>query len=203
MPYQSDITASWNARQIALANSRKITTLTRRVKKAEGELKCYHIDASFEGASSVPNAAIGFQEVSLISQGDGAHQRDGNVCHIKSITVRGFMSAPHLDVYLVQSLNGQTPQYSNYTAAPYGYLLTDQRYEFRVLKYLKNWGTGWDAPSSYPLQHTTAYRVLNIPIYFQGTSTQGIRNTLYLVVKNNTGALQSARFQIEVKFKDG
>lgn len=191
MPSQSAITAGWNARQIAAANSRRISQLSKQVRRNTSETKC--VQNSWI-SSTLADGAATVIELTSIAQGDDSFHRDGNVIHITGIDIRGHIVDRHLDIYFILAPNGATPNYGSFMNRQGGFLYSTERNNFKVIKWIHNFNGNGDISFS---------RKLNIPVYYNGSASgNGVRNRMYLVIKNDTGFTSGGQLVTQLWFKD-
>lgn len=194
MPYQADITKAYNAKLLASHNAKNIERLSRQVRRNTPELKCVH---NHIDNTAIVSGAAAVKEITLIGQGNDVYQREGNHISLVGLNVRGYKTGDNIDVYIVLSRNGVVPSYGDFLNFPKGYLYTNQREEFRVLAYLHNYGGG-SAPG-----FEKHLKLRNIPVYYNGTATgNGVRNRLYVLIKNDTGAVGGGAVFCELYFRD-
>lgn len=201
MPSQSAITSSWNARQIAAANSRRIAKLSKQVYRNMGEMKVKHVSLI---SSTMPNASTVVQELTLIAQGDDCFDREANHVFVKGLKIRGITSNPNLDVYVVLSKNGTAPSYGDYQNRVGGFLYAPRRNEFTVLATIRpnNSTLAYPAGAFYNCNVNFNMK-FNTSTYYNGSASgNGVRNKIYLVIKNDTGSVQGYELCSELYFRD-
>lgn len=200
MPYQADITRAYNTKLLAAHNAKNIQRLSRQVRQNRGELKCVHND---HFAATQADSTISYKEFTLVEQGTNNYQRDGNHMVVTSLRLRGYVSSPHIDVYVVLAKNGITPSYGDFQPFSGGFVYTSGRNDFKVLAYVRNYSAvPTSIMTSIPLSRTIKFRK-GLNVWYNGSATgNGVRNKIFLVVKNNTGAVCNTGFTMELNFRD-
>lgn len=201
MPAQADITRAWNAKQIAAANASKIKTLSRQVYRNRGELKCKHNQML---STTMPNGTASTLELTLVEQGDDVYQRTGNHIYIKGFNISGYVQHPNADIYVVLSKNGTTPSYGDFQNRVGGFLYATQRSEFVVLATITPRTTFLSIPSGATFNSTVRYgKRVNVSTFYNGVASgTGVRNRIFLVVKNDSGTVLSFGLNVELFFRD-
>lgn len=200
MPYQADITRAWNAKQIAAANSTKIKSLSKQVYRNRGELKVKHGTIT---TTTMPTATASTVELTLIQQGSDVYQREGNHIYVKGFNISGFVTEGGMDVYVVLSKNGAVPSYGQFQNRVGGFLYANDRSEFTVLATWKNTSfTNYTTGDNF-IQYIRMSRRINLSTWYNGPATgNGVRNRIFLLVKNDTGATQGYQLNCELFYRD-
>lgn len=200
MPAQADITRSWNARQIAAANASKIRTLSKQVYRNRGELKVKHNQMV---STTMPNASAATLELTLVEQGDDIYHREGNHIYCKGFNINMLCSAHDIDAYVVLSKNGTTPSYGDFQNRVGGFLYATQRSEFVVLGTLRTNGTFSFTPGDTIASQRSIRKKIHIPTFYNGVASgTGVRNRIFILVKNDTGVVQGYTVTVELFFRD-
>lgn len=201
MPYQADITKAYNSKLLAISNAKKIQSLSTQVYRNRGELKVKHGSVT---SASMTTGSLGVLEMTLIAQGNDVYDRDGNHINCFGCNVSGYISNPLADVYIVLSKNGVVPSYGDFQNTVGGFLYAPQREEFRVLGIVKNFNSTHIAPtSSGATTPIFTKKTFRIPTYYNGSAAgNGVRNRIYLVIKNDTGSTIDHSLNVELYFRD-
>ena len=154
-------------------------------------------------SSTMPDASAATLELTLVEQGDDVYHRHANHIYCKGCNISGYVQHPNADVYLVLSKNGTVPSYGDFQNRVGGFLYATQRSEFVVLGTLAPKNT-FLAGTASGFNNTVRFsKRFNISTFYNGTASgTGVRNRIYLVVKNDTGGVLSYGLNCELFFRD-
>lgn len=178
--------------------NRNINYRLRKVEKQtrlnRGELK--RVD--WVNSVAIANNSVVVVELTAISQGDGANQRDGNHIRVRGLDIRSKQDASNIDVYLVISPTGQVPVYADFDAVQGGHIIPSRKDDLREIKYIHEYRS--------VTTHNAYNRKFNKkPIhvrYNAAGSANGVQNRLFLVFKNNTGAGTTVHYSALLYYRD-
>lgn len=159
--------------------ARKVAALDRKVRQNRGEQKIKQISAQ---GTLFPNNSILQFELTSISSGDGIADRDGFQISVDSIRVRGHSSSNKVDWYLIQVVNDSILIYSDFAGVIGGGIDSNHKHEFKELKYFRSFNT-----TSGNVQTFHKFK-FPLTVSYNATSATPVRNRIFLVLKNNTGA---------------
>ena len=162
------------------------STLAKRVKHVEAQVKKNRPEmksnAYTKVSAAVGTGAVGVWELSALSQGEEASKRVGNVCRLYRLEVRGQVD-PLLDCYIIQSKNATVPAVANFGLGPGGFV-DDDNNNFVEWKHFR---VRPDQATNCPFKVVQFFRN-GYTLEFAGAAGSPLRNRLYFVVRNNSGA---------------
>lgn len=176
-------------------NAKKLKKLEHTVYRRNiGEIKVLTGSLS---STQITNGAAYVQVLTGIATGANQGQRVGNQIRVRSIVVQGDTTSGDVDVYILQSRNGNAPTLANFTPTMGGILTqgTSQQH-FRVLKQRIMPGNSGKFRLSY------RYSIPMKTSYTGPTATELSLNQIYIVAINRTGANENIQFSSEITYID-
>ena len=176
---------------MALSNKR-LSRLERQVRNNRPEMKWSSLR---QAPTAVATGAIGTLSLDSITIGDSHYNRCGSQIKLWRMEIRGQVD-PLLDIYLVQSKDGSAPTYADFDAYPAGFV--------------DNGNTNlveWKHIRVKPDQTTNCpYRIIQkfngMKVEFSNSASSPVRNAMWLVVKNDSGASLNYTLQRKIWFTD-
>ena len=171
----------------------------RRMKRQIGANKSELKRITYQGSTgNVLTGALASIELTNIIQGDDDDQRIGRKLHVVSVDIRAYMPNTAVDTYLIKSHDDSLPIYVDFDPVVGGHITQTARYEKRELKYIRNY-----ASTGFHLAYQHRFKN-GLPVFYKGAEgTDGLRNNLFLVFKNDTGATHLMTFTVVVTYRDG
>ena len=170
----------------------------RRMKRQIGANKSELKRITYQGSTgNVLTGAVASIELTNIIQGDDDDERIGRRIHVQSVNIRAYMPNTAVDTYLIKSMDDSLPVYADFDPVVGGHITQTARYEKRELKYIRNY-----ASTGFHLSYHHSFKN-GLPVFYRGTAgTDGLRNNIFLVFKNDTGATHLMTFSVIVTYRD-
>jgi len=168
--------------------------LLRQIYRNRGELKVKQFN---DASVSVAANAVETVELTNLTQGDDSDERIGRKIRGVGFKIRGRINDRSLDMYIVISTGGITPAFSYWNDVQGGLMTDNTHYEFREIADLKNYST-----TSNHFATSRRWKK-GITTYYTGSAgTSGIKNKVFLVFVNTTGAAITAEYSINYYYRD-
>lgn len=175
--------------------AKRLRRLERKVARNRPETKV----KTFAVTGAVANAAISATELK-IEEGQQPYAMTGSKAKVLRVEVVGTQGGQFTDVYLVQSHTNSAPVYGDFTATVGGTIANSfaggtQADEFTVWRHFLNLGGG----SNFRIIQRFKY---GYTIHLDAGANATIKNPLYVVVKNNSGAEVNISYTARLWFVD-
>ena len=168
--------------------------MKRQINLNKGELKAYHFSSN---ATAVLNSTITYVDLTSIGQGDDDDDRTGRKIRVVGIDIRIHNSTNTLDTYIIKSLEDSVPGYGDFDVARGGHLNQGARHEKKEIAYLREYRS-----TTNNLMYKRRWKT-GIHVYYNGTAANnGMKNRLFMVFKNTTGATINVEYSGVVYFYD-
>jgi hypothetical protein len=168
--------------------------MKRQINLNRGERKRAHFSAN---ALTVTSGSVQLVELTAIAQGDDDNQRMGRKVKIMGVDARIHVTDRQLDCYIIKSTGSTPPDYTDFDTSYGAHLDQQAATEFRELAYIKEYRS---TTSSWKWRK---YWKTGFPVYYNSTTTvSGIKNRLFIVFKNTSGADITVQYSAITTFLD-
>lgn len=168
--------------------------MKRQINLNKAERKKAHFVAN---ALSVGSGAIELVELTAIAQGDDDNQRIGRKVKIMGIDCRFHVGDRNLDCYIIKTVGSTAPDYTDFDTSLGGHLDQQAQSEYRELAYIKEYRS-----TTLSFKYNKYWKA-GIPVYYNSTTTvSGMKNRIFLVFKNTTGAAVAVQYSCVTTYLD-
>lgn len=174
--------------------AKRLKRLERKVARNRPETKV----KTFAVTGTVLNNAASVTELK-IEEGTYSYAMAGGRAKVLRVEVMGTQGSQFADVYLVQSHTNTAPTYAKFSATVGGTIANTgagtYSEDFTVWRHVLNLGGG----SNFRIIQRFKY---GYTIHLDAASNATVKNPLYVVIKNNTGADINVSYTARVWFVD-
>lgn len=171
-----------------------IRRMKRQINLNKAERKKAHFSAN---ALSVTSGSIELVELTAIAQGDDDNQRVGRKVKIMAVDCRFHVSDRNIDCYIIKTTGSTAPDYTDFDTSLGAHLDQQAMSEYTELAYIK------ERRSTTNSMFYKKYWKAGIPVYYNSTTTvSGMKNRIFLVFKNTTGAAVDVQYSCVTTYLD-